>query len=244
MHEAGHVISGSMPLAATDILHLDSTSMNVAFESKIVKNFQDVISQWMEVMKTVSDDDLRLIMEYLRKDRLTPPEDRAQFLQWISSPAVLVNLSFQGTVELLQILGFFASPHPKHLKKTPKKKPQNVLYINLLSDAAYSIGNGFPVRLDHIMEMIESIPNLDNNVDEVAKTSWTYASKIKPAETSMNIEFYRALFWAYGSTIPEYEARLHSCPPLDSCWIFPYKSLTHALKRMYKMNCTMCSIME
>jgi hypothetical protein len=229
-HEAGHMISGHMSGAA-DILKLDSISMEVASRSVIAKELPGVVSHNTGFMKTLNDEDLSLLKEALMLQGFSDiPEDREQFIRWheqsLSSPAMRARGDFNNSVELFQILGFFTASH----------SDSNVLYINLLSDAAYSIGEGLPLRCSHWGERFSKY---DESLLSPEKKAWhRYAEHLKPAyRLSMNTKFYGALIEAYGFEMSEYKKRLFSHSGLfDSCWISPYTSLIPALKKMQEMN--------
>jgi hypothetical protein len=225
-HEAGHMISGNMALVA-NILDLDSTSMEVASRSVIAEELPGAIFYNVEFVKTLNDEDLSLIKEVLALQRFFGiPEDREQFIRWyeqfLTSPAMRALKSFNNSVELFQILGVFTAFH-----LDSSKNISNVLYINLLSDAAYYIREGLPLRYSHAL--------ITNSNEEIVRLRCMEHLKLTH-ESCLNPNFYGALIKAYGFDPLEYEDQLLSYSALGSCWISPYTSLIPALKKMYEMN--------
>ncbi|MDR1235570.1 MAG: hypothetical protein LBJ96_01040 [Holosporaceae bacterium] len=216
LHEAGHIISWYMARAADIILKLDSISMEVASRSVIVEELPDAVSDNIEFIKKELNDEnssywkgARVFQgeEVVFSEKAREEWSRVMVdqLQTQTPPAVRAKESFDDLIELFQILGFFTASH----------SGSNVLYINLLSDAAYYIEKGLPVRCSH-QAKVKSAKSLLSPEEIADYRREKYFARwenehLKPTYTlSMNPEFYDALIEAYGSEMSEYKERLKS----------------------------------
>jgi hypothetical protein len=111
---------------------------------------------------------------------------------------------------------------------------RNVLYINLLGNISASIEAGLPITGSHLhgdIVLLKAIKAM-GGVSEFSKDVLSCFTKC------MNEEFYKALFWANGSTMEQYKKILGEAHPMDSLWISNYTTI-QALKKMYSMSKTL-----